>query len=58
MKLDGLGKIEKFLRCTFKFHKMQLDGFEKKSPSLGRGGGPLEPGQKLIGKLLLHLEAK
>ena len=55
MKLDGLGKIEKFLRCTFEFYKMQLDGFEKKSPSLGWGGGGLEPGQKLIGKLLLHL---
>lgn len=58
MKLDGLGKIEKFLRCTFEFHKMQLDGFEKKSPSLGWGGGASWKPGKLIGKLLLHLEAK
>jgi len=38
-QLDDLGKMEKFFGCTFEFHKMKLDGSEKKSLSLGRGGG-------------------
>jgi len=36
---DDLGKIEKFFGCTFEFDKMKLDGFKKKSLSLGWGGG-------------------
>tara|TARA_R110002126_G_scaffold206819_1_gene353914 strand:+ start:500 stop:676 length:177 start_codon:yes stop_codon:yes gene_type:complete len=40
---DDLEKIEKFFGCTFGFDKMKLDGSEKKSLSLGWGGGL--PGQ-------------
>jgi hypothetical protein len=46
---DDLGKIEKFFGCTFKFDKMKLDGSEKKSLSLGWGGGLLGQTEKLIG---------
>jgi hypothetical protein len=46
---DDFGKIEKFFGCTFEFHKMKLDGFKKKSLSLGWGGGAWNQVEKLIG---------
>jgi hypothetical protein len=44
---DDLEKIEKFFGCTFEFHKMKLEGSEKKSLSLGWGGGP-PPGSRIL----------
>jgi hypothetical protein len=46
---DDLGKIEKFFGCTFEFDKMKLDGSEKKSLSLGWGGGLPGQAEILIG---------